>query len=224
MVAAGAAQDPGVAVDSGMTIAPILNEDRIFGIVPNYATVNDGATAPVIPLTKKQKWSLALRESIDPFNVASAAMGAGMSQWGNETPRYGEGDRAFMKRFGAAMGDFTTQNLFSAGLLASALHQDPRYYRMGPEKSVIKRVGYSVSRLVVARQDSGASAFNASNVFGTMMGIGVSNLYYPAASKTWPVMGGRIFTSFTSGLMGNIISEFWPDLHRILNKHHVPLT
>ena len=128
-------------------------------------------------------------------------------------------------RFGAGFGDLSTQNFFSAGLVASVLHQDPRYYRMGPENGrVLKRIAYSVSRVVVARQDSGKSAFNASNIIGMGMGIGVSNLYYPAASRNWDVMAGRIWTSLTGGIIGNLMSEFWPDVHRVLNRHHVPLT
>ncbi len=59
-------------------------------------------------------------------------MAAGFSQMGNQTPKYGEGGRAYGKRVGAALADFGTQNVFSAGLLANLLHQDPRYYRKGP--------------------------------------------------------------------------------------------
>jgi len=97
-------------------------------------------------------------------------------------------------------------------VLANLLHQDPRYYRKGPGTSVLKRVAYSASRIVIARQDSGATAFNASGVFGTMMGIAASNLYYPSASVRGSVMLNRLNTSFSGGIMGNLMSEFWPDL------------
>ena len=68
----------------------------------------------------------------------------------------GRAESTFARRFGAAFGDFGSQNFFSAGLLATVLHQDPRYYRKGPVTGIAKRVVYSVSRLVIARQDSGA--------------------------------------------------------------------
>ena len=201
----------------------MLNEDRIFGILPNYATVNT-PTETVKPLTVRQKWALAYRESVDPFNVANAALGAGLSQWADDTPRYGQGGANYGRRLGAAFGDFTTQNFFSAGLLASVLHQDPRYYRLGAEHSVLRRLGYSVSRLAVAKQDSGRSAFNASGLGGIVLGIAASNLYYPAASVRWEVMSGRLVTSLTGSLIGNLTSEFWPDVHRILHRHRFPLT
>jgi hypothetical protein len=199
--------------------APVAQDsaNRIMGVIPDFQTVRD-PNAAFVPLTPKQKWSLAFKENVDPFNIASAAMAAGFSQMGNQTPKYGEGGRAYGKRFGAALADFGTQNIFSAGLLANLLHQDPRYYRKGPGTSVLKRVVYSVSRIVIARQDTGASAFNASGVFGTVMGIAASNLYYPAVSVRGSVMLNRLNTSFSGGIMGNLMSEFWPDLETLQKK------
>ena len=201
---------------------PALNENRIFGVIPDYQTVTD-STGPVKPLTPKQKWTLALKESVDPFNVLNAAMGAAFSQRGNQTPKYGEGDVAYARRFGAALADFSTQNFFSAGLLATVLHQDPRYYRKGPGTGVPKRVVYSVSRLVIARQDSGANAFNASGIGGMMLGIAASNLYYPAVSVRGSVMACRVSTSLTGGIMGNLMSEFWPDIQKRFFHKNIPI-
>ncbi len=42
-----------------------------------------------------------------------------------------------------------------------------------------------------------------------MMGIGASNLYYPAGSRCLRTMLGRLNTSFSGGVMGNLMSEFW---------------
>jgi hypothetical protein len=182
-------------------------------------TETHGTIAP--PLTNKQKWTLALKETVDPFNIVNAVVGAGFSQMGNQTPKYGEGGRAFGERFGAAFADFGTQNFFSAGVLATVLHQDPRYFRKGPEAKVPARVFYSISRLFVCRQDSGGAAFNASGIFGMAMGIGASNLYYPSASIRGKVMAGRVETSLFGGVTGNLMSEFWPDLQRkFFHKKH----
>jgi hypothetical protein len=190
-----------------------FNQQRIFGVMPDFQTVRD-PSSQFVPLTPRQKWDLALKETVDPFNIASAAMAAGFSQTGDQTPRYGEGWQAYGKRFGAAQADFATQNFFSAGLLACLLHQDPRYYRRGTESPILKRVVYSVSRLVIARTDSGKSAFNASGIFGMALGIAASNLYYPTASIRGEVMAGRVMTSLNGGAIGNLMSEFWPDLQR----------
>jgi len=191
-----------------------LNEARILGVIPDYQTVNETPTVKVAPLTNKEKWWLGLKESIDPFNVASAVMAAGFSQRGDQTPKYGEGWNSYGQRVGAALADFTTQNLFSAGLLACVLHQDPRYFRKGPVTKIPARILYSISRLVIARQDSGREAFNASGIFGMGLGIAASNLYYPSASIRGEVMAARVETSLFGGVTGNLMSEFWPDIQK----------
>jgi hypothetical protein len=184
-----------------------------MGVMPDYQTVRD-TTHPVAPLTAKEKWILAERETVDPFNIATAFLTAAESQMGNQTPKYGEGDANFGRRFGAALADFGTQNFFSAGVLANLLHQDPRYFRKGPQSPIFSRVVYSISRLVIAPQDSGRPAFNASGIGGMALGIVASNAYYPAASVRGSVMAGRVTTSMMGGAVGNLMSEFWPDLQQ----------
>ncbi|MDR3701369.1 MAG: hypothetical protein P4L56_17105 [Candidatus Sulfopaludibacter sp.] len=209
---------PGPPADLPVVVP--LNEERILKVIPDYQTVEDTHRL-IAPMTAKQKWNLAWKEVIDPFNNASAVLAAAMSQAGNETPKYGEGGAAYAKRVGAAIGDFGSQNFLSAGVFACLLHQDPRYFRRGPESGVVARALYSVSRIFVTRQDSGRNAFNASNILGMAAGIGASNLYYPGGSRTGAVMLSRVGTSLTGDVMGNLMSEFWPDLQKkFLQKKH----
>jgi hypothetical protein len=197
-----------------------FNEERILGVMPDYQTVRDSSHY-VAPLTGKQKWELVFKETVDPFNIASGLFTAAESQMENQTPKYGEGWAAYGKRVGAAQADFALQNLFSAGVMANLLHQDPRYYRRGPESKIVPRVAYSLSRLVVARQDSGVAAFNGSNIAGMALGIAASNAYYPSASRNGSVMAGRVLTSLMGGAIGNLMSEFWPDLQqKFFRKNH----
>jgi hypothetical protein len=210
---AQAPADPSESPAANVVPADPFNEERILWVMPDYQTVRD-SSIPVAPLTPRQKWDLAWKETVDPFNFASVVMAAGFSQRGDQTPKYGEGGAAYGERVGAAFADFGTQNLFSAGLLANLLHQDPRYYRKGPASGVLKRLAYSVSRIVVTPTDSGRPVFNSSGVFGMMMGIAASNLYYPSASVRGTVMAGRLYTSLLGGVIGNVTSEFWPDIQK----------
>jgi len=219
---AEAQKAPDPSGDSGsLEVAPVapathsvpLNEGRILKIIPDYQTVKDSAY-PVEPLTARQKWNLGFKEAIDPFNIASAAMTAAFSQRDNQTPRYGEGWSNYGRRFGAAVADFSSQSLLSAGVFATLLHQDPRYFRRGPGAGILSRAAYSLSRLFVCRNDAGRSVFNASRRLGMSAGIDASKLYYPSPSRTGSVMAGRIETSLLGGFTGNLLSEFWPDLQR----------
>jgi hypothetical protein len=194
-------------------VAVPLNKDRILKVIPNYQTVED-SNRNIAPMTSKEKWHLAWKCIVDPFNIGSAAVGAGFSQAANDTPKYGRDREALAKRFGAAIGDFSSQELFSTGIFATLLHQDPRYFRRGPRSGLLVRVAVSLKQVVVARQDSGAQAFNASNILGVAAGIGLSNLYYPSASRTGTVMRGRVVTSLGGDGIGNLVSEFWPDIRR----------
>ena len=169
---------------------------------------------PVAPMTAAQKWHLGLREAVDPFNIGNAVITAAFSHYNNQTPRYGEGWPNYGKRLGAAVADFASQSFLSAGVFATVLHQDPRYFRKGPGTGILPRALYSASRLFVCRNDAGRSVFNATNFLGMSVGIAASNIYYPSASRTGTVMASRFETSLFGGLTGNLLSEFWPDLER----------
>ncbi len=196
-----------------------FNEDRIMKVMPDYQTVRDNKANPVEPLTNRQKWLLAWKETVDPFNIASAAMAAGFSQAAQQTPKYGVGAMAYSERFAAANADFGSQNVFSAGLLAVLWHQDPRYFRRGPESKILARVGYAAAAVFVCHNDAGKSVFNSSGIVGMLMGIGASNLYYPPASRRGDVMAGRVQTSLFGSVIGNLTSEFWPDLEKKFFPH-----
>lgn len=197
---------------------PEFNNERILGVMPNYQTVND-PNAPFKPLTPGEKFKLFVRETVDPFTFVGAAMGAAISQADNEMPKYGQGRGAYADRFGAAVADLATQSFFSAGVLATVLHEDPRYFRRGPEYNFLSRVGYSLSRIVITRKDSGGQTFNYAGILGMSMGIALSNAYYPTKSIGAPEFGSRITTSLMSSALGNLLPEFWPDIQHKFFHH-----
>lgn len=200
-----------------------LNKDRILGVIPNYLTVED-PDKKVAPLTAKQKYLLFAKETFDPFTVASAAAGAALSQADNDNPKYGEGSGPYAQRFGAAVADITTQNFFQDAVFASLLHEDPRYFRRGPEFGVWYRLGYALSRVVVTRTDAGKNRFNYSGVLGMSLGIALSNAYYPDRSVNADEVGYRFGTSMVASALANLLPEFWPDIHQKLfhRKPHTP--
>jgi len=198
---------------------PEFNNDRILGVIPNYQTVEDPRT-PYQPLAVRQKFKLFVRETVDPFTFAGAALGAGMSHLDNDDPKYGYGSGAYAQRFGAAMADIATQNFFGDFLLASVLHEDPRYFRRGSEYRFFNRVGYALSRTAITRKDAGGTTFNFAGVCGMVMGIGLSDAYYPRRSVNAEEFGSRVTTSLVAAALGNLLPEFWPDIHEKVFHHH----
>jgi hypothetical protein len=187
-------------------------DDRILGVIPNFLTVEDPQQR-IAPLTVRQKFGLFAKETFDPFTAAAAGAGAALSQIDNDDPKYGHGGGPYAERFGAAVADITTQNFFSDAVLASLLHEDPRYFRRGPEFGVWYRVGYALSRVAITRTDSGTDRFNYSGMLGMSMGIALSNAYYPDSSVSGREVLSRFGTSLASSALGNLLPEFWPDLH-----------
>lgn len=196
---------------------PGISNDRIMGVIPNFQTVSDPSTG-YEPLRIREKWWLFVKESVDPYSFATAAAGAGMSQIGNNNPKYGVGGMAYLQRFGAAQADLTTQNFFSDALLATVLREDPRYFRMGPGRTAMTRVAYSLSRVFITRRDSGHDSFNFSGIFGMGMGIALSDAYYPPKSVGGGELEWRIVTSLSATALGNLLPEFWPDIREKLAR------
>ena len=189
------------------------DSQRIFGVLPNFLTVSDPHSG-VEPLTFKEKLILFAKQTYDPATIASAAAGAAISQAHDDDPKYGEGSGPYGERFGAAMADLTTQNFFGGVLLAGLLHEDPRYFRRGPQFGFWNRFGYSLSRVAITRTDAGTDRFNYSGILGMGMGIALSNAYYPASSVNGIEVASRFGTSLMSSALGNILPEFWPDMRQ----------
>ena len=190
-----------------------LHQDHILGVIPNYQTVTD-PHKHVQALTVKEKFRLFAKETFDPFVAMEATAGAAFSQTDNDDPKYGQGTAAYAQRFGAACADIASQNFFSDAVMASLLHEDPRYFRMGPEFGFWRRVGHAVSHTIVTRTDSGKNTFNYAGILGVGMGIALSNAYYPPASINGTEVGKRFGTSLASAGLLNILPEFWPDIRQ----------
>jgi hypothetical protein len=64
------------------------------------------------------------KETLAPLTLGAGAFSAAVSQVTQSTPLYGrEVWPAYPKRFGSAVGDIVSQNLFGDFLLASAFHE-----------------------------------------------------------------------------------------------------
>src|SRR5271169_3273251 len=64
-------------------------DKRIFGVLPNYRTA-DGTT-PFKPITTKQKFTIATKDTFDYPSYALAAAFSGLSQLNNSNASFGQG-------------------------------------------------------------------------------------------------------------------------------------
>jgi hypothetical protein len=197
-----------------------ISNDRILGVIPNFQAVTDPSTG-YTPLHARDKWKLFVKETVDPYTFASAAAGAAISQIDDRDPKYGRGLEPYFQRFGAAQADVTTKNFFGDAVLASLFREDPRYFRKGKGSSVLRRIGYALSRTAITRTDSGHESFNFSGILGMGMGIALSDAYYPRRSVGGRDLESRMITSVASSALGNLLPEFWPDIkEKLASRKH----
>src|SRR5579864_4867238 len=157
-------------------VKPVLEQappdKRVLGVLPNYRTANE--TAIYTPITVKQKFSIASKDSFDyPLLMLGAAI-AGLGQWTNENPSFGQGAAGFARRFGTSYADQAIGNMMTEAIFPSFLHEDPRYFRRG-YGSKWSRTFYAASRVLLTRTDAGNWRFNYSEVLGNAAATAISN-------------------------------------------------
>jgi len=213
--------------DSNETIAPQAGpaeppapepiDKRIFGVLPNYRTA-DGSL-PFQPITAKHKFYIAIKDSFDYPVYPLAAAFAGLYQLDDQNPGFGEGVKGYAKRFAAAYGDQAIGNMMTEAIMPSLLHEDPRYFRIGAGGGTTwHRVGYALTRVFVVRTDKGKSDFNYSEWLGNGAAVAVSNLYYPAETRTVSDNIEKLGVQVATDAFSQVLKEFWPDVKRKLFK------
>ncbi|HEX4002120.1 MAG TPA: hypothetical protein VHX36_05690 [Candidatus Acidoferrales bacterium] len=192
-------------------------DDRMFFVMPNFLTVQN--EAEVKPLTWKGKFAITADGAFDPYEFAVAGVVSGIRQADNAYPGFGQGFVGYAKRYGTAMADQVDANMMVGAVFPSILRTDPRYFQLG-KGSFSHRFGYALSRIFITRKDSGGSTFNFSEPIGNGVAIGISNLYYPASNRSVSSnLNGWGLQMAIDGF-GNELKEFWPDIHRYLQKRH----
>jgi hypothetical protein len=84
------------AAQASPSPTPEPPDKRIFGVLPNYRTAN--SDIPFQPLTAKQKFGIAMKDSFDwPIIPLSGAF-AGLYQLENSNPSFGQGLQGYAHR------------------------------------------------------------------------------------------------------------------------------
>ena len=188
-------------------------EDRLFWVIPNYRTVDEQRS--IAAITAKEKLTIAVRDSFDPYAFPVAGFFAGIAQAEDEYPSWGQGTAGFEKRYFGALADQTVSNMMSEAVFPILLHQDPRFLRLG-RGGILHRMGYAASRIFITRGDGGDSQFNASEFGGNaVMAIG-SNLYTPRQDRSVGGTASKWGIQLGIDMVFNVFQEFWPDIKQKL--------
>jgi hypothetical protein len=184
---------------SGAFFSTLQRKSLVF---PDIAT-SEG------PLSSGEKFQLFVNNSISLSRLFASAAGAGIGQATNSPEGYGQGGEGYGKRFGASMARNASSNFFGTFLLASALHQDPRFF---PQRNPTfgGSVKYAVRRLFITRSDSGHDTANWSGLLGPALGEGLANAYWPEGQRTAGDTLHRYGVDMATTVGYNILRNYWP--------------
>jgi len=161
----------------------------------------------------KDKFTLFVRDTFDPFSLVSPAVSAGMDQSANRDPSYGEGASGYARRFGASLASQTSARFFGGFVYPTLFSEDPRYYPL-IHGSGRHRFLHAVQHTFVARHESGKGMFNASKWLGTATSVSLGEVLHPGTERglTPALKAGGYSLAVDMGF--DVLREFWPDIAR----------
>ena len=180
--------------------------------IPNPYTRFLDTTAPS-PLTPTQKAHLALRDIIDPGNIATIAWTAAFTVATNSHTGYGPGWNGYTRALHYSFSQDATGEFFGTFLIPSIAHQDPRYHRM-PNARVPRRILHALSHTLIAQSDGGRPMPNFSTLLTYPIAAEIGNLYVPGINGNGPSTVERILTGYATDPADNLVAEFLPDVAR----------
>jgi hypothetical protein len=213
----GSAASATPAPNTNSSIESTKPDKRLFGVVPNYRTVE--SSTPFVALTPRQKLTIASKDSFDWPTFPTAAFMTLVMAGKKETDAYGGGFSGFANRYGRNVGDQIIGNMLTEGLMPIAFHQDPRYFRVGSDAPFWSRLRTSLVQIVVSRTDTNHKTFNTSEFVGNAIAVGISNTYSPNL-RDWSTSTEKLGLMVGMDMLSNVIKEFGPDVKQHLFHRH----
>jgi len=141
--------------------------------------------------------------------VASATY-AGYLQEIDSPREWGQGGVGYGRRLASTLAYSGVRNVLGFGL-DSALHQDPRYYRLGGDR-LWRRVSHAIRGTILTRTDSGGETFATWRFGSAYSAAFLSNQWRPDRVNTTKLSLAQGSTQIAFDLAVNLGSEFWPDV------------
>ena len=191
----------------------------LYNFLQRKSIVFPDIALSAIPLSPGQKFELAVDNSISVHSITWSMLGAAVGQADDSPTGFGQGWDAYAKRFGSSMARQASGEFFGTFVLASALHEDPRFYAE-IKPSFFHAIKYSVQRVFITRNDSGQDVTNWSGLTGPLMAEGLANAYWPERNRTAGDTLFRYGLDLAGKAGGNMLREYWPVFYGKL--HHAP--
>jgi len=191
----------------------------LYNLLQRRSIVFPDIAASTEPLSPGKKFQLFVDNSISVHTGTWAILGSLIGQAENSPTGFGQGWDAYGSRFGSSMARQASSEFFGTFVLASALHEDPRFY---PEirPSFFHAVKYSVQRVFITRKDDGRDVTNWHGLVAPAMAEGLANVYWPDRNRTAGDTLYRYGLDLATRAGGNMLREYWPVFYS--KMHHAP--
>ena len=200
---------PGTAPTQPPTAPASVPGAGLFNLMQSKSLFFPDIATSTKRLSTGEKFELFVDNSISVHTITWAMLGSAVGQAENSPTGYGQGWDAYAKRFGSSMGRQASSEFFGTFILASALHEDPRFYpNLNP--TFFGAAKHSVQRLFVTRNDDGRDVANISGLAGPLMAEGLANVYWPDRNRTVGDTFFRYGLDLATRAGGNMLREYWP--------------
>ena len=183
---------------------------RILFIIPNFRAVS--ADVKLSPTTTGEKFKIFLSDSFDYSAFVEVGLLAADGDAHKSEPAFHHGAAAYARYYWHSFADNTDGNLMTEFLVPTATREDPRYYTLG-HGGFLHRSVYSLSRLIITRDNQGNATPNLSEIVGNGAASGIATLYYPRSDRDWTKTGQRWVLQVGIDGLANLVKEFWPDVN-----------
>lgn len=190
----------------------VQEQQRVFGVIPNFYVTYEHDAAP---LTPKLKFQLAFRALTDPVTIAGFGLNAAIYQAAGY-PSYSQDAKGYGQRLGATFAGGYTKILLGDAVFASLLHQDPRYFYQGTG-TTRSRLLHAMSTPFITKGDDGHREINYSNILGDLASGAIANAYYPSQDRGAGLVARSALVGIGGRMALGIFQEFV--LHKWTSRH-----
>lgn len=176
--------------------------------------------APVISpqaLSFSDRVKIYERSFMQPEALIGPALGAGIGQWRDTPPEWGQGAGAYGTRFASGFGRSVISRTIAFGV-AAADREDSRFFPSN-EKGIWRRTRHAIVGTFVSRTPTGGSMPAFSRFAGVYSAGFIANAWEPRSQDDTAHALERGSTALLSSMGWHIFEEFWPDIRNALHHH-----
>jgi hypothetical protein len=167
-------------------------------------------------LSTKQRFCIYTGKVFSGQAIFGPAFMAGVAQFRDDPPEWGQGTRGYLRRFGTryAQGAAKTTGEFVTGTLLS---EDPRY-RPSPGSGFWKRLGRAATSLVVSQHLNGSRWPAISKAVGAGSSGAIGLAWYPDRLNTPGQVLTRTGSAYGGYFASAVFEEFQGEIFHYLGK------